>query len=72
MRKVRILNRITGFLAELISLKSASIPASAIRNINPRDPRELIRELKWLTVAAGGVPKKARGFERTNTNKQKQ
>ena len=58
------LNTTTGLRTDFINLKSASIPARAIKSINPREPRELMITLKLSVVCAAvciscpGVPRK--------------
>ena len=53
-----MLSAATGFRAELMSLKSASIPASAMRKTSPSEPNELISESKFWTTISVLPPRK--------------
>ena len=63
----------TALRADRISRKSASIPASAIRNISPSEPSESTNVLNCAAVfaavcaSAPGVPRKLSHLERTAT-----
>ena len=62
-----MLNAMTGFRAELMSLKSASIPASAIRKTSPSEPNELMSESKCETTVSVSPPRKRNASAITRT-----
>ena len=73
MKNVRTLSIATALRADRISRKSASIPASAIRNISPSEPSESTNVLNCCAVFAAvcasspGVPRKLSHLESTAT-----
>ena len=72
-RKVEMLRAMTGMRTVRMSLKSASMPAMAMRSMSPSEPRSERRLSKTRAVSAAvsarcpGGPRKLRAFERCRT-----